>query len=190
MLDSGIEYWKQALEEKPGDFRVAYEYGLTLTLLKRVDELKEFVKYAPIGVGNKSYFLLLAGDDEGVLEFVDEMLGSNPRDELLMINRAIALKRLGRNEDFKSQLLRLDDLIQDKKRIQIGRSAIEAGIAALKNDKTLLLENLRKAIRGGHITIEDTKLYPVFEDYRDDPEFKEVIRESTLDANDNDDTGN
>ena len=80
--------------------------------------------------------------------------------------------------------------MQEKKRIRIGRSAIEAGIAALKNDKTLLLENLRKALRGGYITLEDVQLFPVFEDYRDDPEFKELIRESTLDVNDSDDTEN
>lgn len=187
-FENALKYWEQALEETPRDTRVAYEYGKTLALLKRVNKLEEFVKNAPIDVVNKSYFLLLAGGDEGVVEFADEMLGSNPRDELLMINRAIALKRLGRNEDLESQLKRLDDLIQDKRRLQIGRSAIGAGIAALKNDKTLLMENLRKAMRDGYITIEDTQLFPVFEDYRDDPEFNEVIRESILDAKDSDDT--
>ena len=89
-----------------------------------------------------------------------------------MINRAIALKRLGR----------VDDMMKDIAYLELnGDTAepnIQAGVAALKGDRKTMFLALKDCL---HSTVspEHLKLFPVFEDYQEDSEFLELIKSSS-----------
>jgi hypothetical protein len=52
--------------------------------------------------------------------------------------------------------------------------AFEAGIAALRRDKEKMLRAIKKAL-GTELTKKSVAKFPVFEDYRDDPDLKALL---------------
>ena len=87
---------------------------------------------------------------------------------LIRVNRAIAMKRLRRVADMNEEL----DFLE-----QNGYTGIPfagAGIAALRQDRHAMFAALDEAFPST-ITVEHLKEFPVFEDYRDDPDFIKLI---------------
>ena len=176
-LSEAIPIWERAHREAPDDMSIAFRYAEALADAGKTEELAKFVPGSPLSFHNKSYFLLRAGSNQEVVDFVDENMAesatvrSSPSDDraIARINRAIALKRLGRTEDMMNDLEFLE---------QNGDTAsanIRAGVAALKGDREEMLVALGECLNET-ISAEDLEVFPVFEDYKDDPAFLEFVK--------------
>lgn len=166
-LEGALRYWKEAFKEHPDDEGIAYSLADVFVRLQRLDQLKEFVVQSPLDGTNKTYFLLRANDNEGVIAVADNVIADDPSDQIARINRAIALKRLGRFEEMENELSIL------KK--QRPRERIQAGIAALRGDKDEMLKLLDINLARRLITTDDVRVFPVFEDYREDKDLLKLL---------------
>ena len=172
----GILMWEKAYSEDPDDTFIAYGYADALANAGKYKELSEFAAAAPLSVQNKTYFFLRAGANQEVIDLATEML-IEPDDEderdsraVSRINRAIALKRLGRTEEMMLDLKALEQNGDTE------RSNIRAGVAALKGDREGMFEALSEALHNT-IAVEHLLEFPVFEEYRDDPDFLRFVEE-------------
>ena len=136
-FQEAIPIWEQIYKKDPHDSDIAYQYAKALAGGGKSEELAEFVLDSPLPAYNKTYFLLRAGRNKEVIEIatksLDELVAvkgrRDPDRAITRINRAIALKRLGRTEEMMADLDFLD---------QNGDTAAEnirAGVAALKGDR-------------------------------------------------------
>lgn len=180
--DEAISKWKEAYENDKESVVIAYAYADALAGANKYDELAAFVTQSPLPPGNKTYFLLKAGQNQQVIEYAEKAL-TNPATvkgtrssgiELVRINRAIAFKRLGRTSEM------WDDLHFLERHGYSRVAAIKAGIAALKGEKEKMISAIKEALPTS-ITKKDLKAFPVFEDYQNDPDFLKLS-----DANDED----
>ena len=169
-LDAAIPLWEQAYREDPGDIAIAYRYADALADAGKDEELTEFVREAPLPVTDRTYFLLRAGQDQDVIDLASVTLaepvaikGRAGGAAYIRINRAIALKRLGRIDEMMADL----DFLEDNGHTD--EANIRAGVAALRGDKGKLLAALNESL---HKTIspKGLRVFPVFEDYRNDPD--------------------
>lgn len=173
-FDEAIPIWKQAFEEDPRNEFIAYQYAGALADAGREKELGYFVHESPLDFSNKLYFLLRAGNNQEVIDLASQSLAetvtveSRDSRDIDRINRAIALKRLGRTDEMMDDL---DFLVRNG---DTAKSNIRAGVAALKGEKHEMIDALRDAL---HKTIQTDELtrFPVFEEYRDDPDFVKFI---------------
>ena len=69
----------------------------------------------------------------------------------------------------------IEDAMKSEPSIKFYVPALKAGVAALRRDKKAMLRALREALNKGYLSVGDVELYPVFEDYHDDPDFKSLI---------------
>ena len=167
---------RQAYEENPNDVSIAYHYADDLANAGMQEELAEFVREAPLHVHNKTYFLLKANKNEEVIELATQtldrpsmiMIGGNVHNDITRINRAIALKRLGRSD---KMLKDLEFLEQSENPLDPN---IKAGIGALKGDRANMFAALNEAL-GKTISPKYLREFPVFEDYQEDPEFLRLL---------------
>lgn len=166
-LQGALKYWREALKEDPEDVGVAWEVADMLARLHQHEELKEFVIKYPIDDSSKTYFLLRANDNQGVIAIANNVLSSNPSDQIARINRAIALKRLGRSEKMENELSILEK--------QRASERTQAGVAALRGDKDEMLRLLDITLARHLITIDDVRVFPVFEDYREDKDLLKLL---------------
>lgn len=174
--DESLPFWIQALQEDPDDESIAERYAEALAILGKNEELSELIKTSSLDAFNRIYYSLRAGRNDDVIALADEYLSERKGGDedfdysraAVRINRAIAYKRLGRMEEMNDELQYLE------KTGASGDINIKAGIAALKKDKEEMMLSLRKAI-GQTLTQRDLKVFPVFEDYRDDRDFVKLI---------------
>ena len=142
--------------------------------------LRNWAKFVPdsrLPVYNKAYFLLRAGHNPEVIDLVDKSLdesdeikgGPNDDRAIARINRAIALKRLGRTEEMMNDLEFLEH------NGDTADASMRAGVAALKGDREDMLTALGECLNET-ISPEDLEVFPVFEDYQDDPVFVDFVR--------------
>jgi len=176
-LEGALHRWMEALEEDPNNEDLAYLVADTLVRLHRRDELKEFlglrfIAQTPIGSVNKAYFLLHANDNEGVITEADDILTSDSGDQIVRylarINRAIALKRLGRFEEMENELSILEK--------QRPAEDIQAGIAALRQEKGKLISLLEAALDKELLRVDDVRMFVVFEDYWEDKDLLKLLK--------------
>lgn len=178
--DDACEYMKLEVAENKSDSGCAFEYAEILARLKKTNVLKEFIPNSAIEEENKTYFLLFTGDDKAVIKKATSVLKLEQYSFTARINRAIAYKRLGKTDKMNKDLDEIDAISSAvEKRIKGGphQPGIAAGVAALRKDKEKMLEMLNIAFNRSLLSIENLKLYPVFEDYRDDTDFKSFISE-------------
>ena len=180
-FDEAVIAWEQAYQEDPADLHITYAYAKALDDGGKYDELAEFASKSPLmDVGNKTFFLLRAGHNQEVIDLATKNLSntdtiqSNESSEraIIRINRAIALKRLGHTDELTADLNFLDhngDTVA---------SNIKAGVAALRKDRKAMFDALKECL---YKTISPTQLsvFPVFEDYQDDPEFRDFVVNSS-----------
>ena len=181
-FSKAIPIWEQAFNEDPTGRFIADGYADALAAAGKDEELAEFVSEAPIAIHNKVYFLLRAGRNQEVIDLATTALSEpsttersrSEHREYVRINRAIALKRLGRRDEMMADL---DFLEQNGDPREVN---IRAGVAALRGDKEGMFAALNQAL---HKTITPQQLtqFPVFEDYRDDSDFLELIRSANAD---------
>ena len=179
--DGAISLLQQELVDNPKDSLIAYELGELLALAERKEELRDLARKALFDSANHTFFLLLAEDNEGVLE-VSEVALSQERFEsdisstalITKINRAIALKRLGRSIELEVELSTFPEESHPARK---GMWQITTGLAALANDKEKMLEYMERALRARQITVQQARMYPVFENYWSDEEFSKLLRD-------------
>ena len=178
-LDGAIENMSQAFKENPEDASIALELAKSLSSANKKDDLLEFLKTAPLDAANKSYFMLLANENENVIEIVDRALAANPANplnEFGRINKAIALKRLGKKREMEDEIRRLEASgIMRKPFFSV---VLAAGMSALRNNKADMLKHIKRALLQRQITPINVRTYPVFEDYKEDKELEEILREA------------
>lgn len=168
-LDSASEYMKLEVEENKDDPNLAYDYAEILVKLDKIPTLKEFVPSSAIEEDNKLYFMLFMNDDRQLIDKATDFLQREPSNNITRINRAIAYKRIGKTADMEEDLKEIEEREPNE--------ALKAGIAALRKDKPTMLNMLNIAVDKGLISVAHMKMFPVFEDYRDDEEFKQFIKE-------------
>ena len=175
--EKAIPMLEEAYESDPTNGPIAHQYADTLALAGRLDELADFVPNSPLPVHNKTYFLLRTGRNQEVIDLASEDLQlpvsrkGSERDarEYTRINRAIALKRLGRTDEMRADL---DFLEQNGDTSDLN---IRAGVAALRGDKEKMLTALEESLFKT-ISPDQLMTFPVFEDYQDDPDFARIAR--------------
>ena len=166
-----IPLWEQSYKDYPDNVFIAYQYANALTSANREEELVNFLQNSPLLIHNKTYFLLRIGRNEDVIKLATAILNqpasstSLQEDRaIIRINRAIAFKRLQKMDEMKDDL----DFLEQNGDTQ--RAHLRAGVAALEGDKERMFDALEESL---HKTIapESLKVFPVFEDYQDDPDF-------------------
>lgn len=173
---SACEYMKLEVAENENDSECAFDYAEILAKLGKTAVLKEFIPTSAIDEVNKAYFLLFVGDDKAVIKQATSVLRSaEPGSLVARINRAIAYKRLGRTGKMNKDLDAIEDAMEREKAVEFYVPALAAGAAALRKDKKAMLKTLKRALNKGYLSIEDVKLYPVFEDYYNDADFKSLF---------------
>ena len=174
--DAAIAKWKEAYENDKENEVMAYDYADALADANKIDELAAFVPQSPLPPSSKTYFLLRAKRNQEVIQCAERALsnqgsvnGARSNEiELVRINRAIALKRLGRTTEM------WDDLNFLERHGYARDVAIRAGIAALKGKKEEMISAIREALPNS-LTIKNLKSFPVFEDYRNDEDFLQLF---------------
>ena len=171
-----VPIWEMAYKEDTADAFVAHKYADALADAGKNRELADFVGKSPLNVSNKTYFLLRAGQNEDVIELATRALTAPPTMEnsvedraISRINRAIALKRLGRTDEMMADL---EFLEQNCGTAELN---IKAGVAALRGDKVEMLNALDEALYKT-LSPRDIRVFPVFEEYQGDPEFLRLAR--------------
>lgn len=176
-LDAATKFLRQALEHDPEPESAAFRLSELLLSKGRSAEVAALVTNLPLAPSNKSYFLLRAGDNAGVIAFVTKTLGdsgSDPSDmetPYLIVNRAIAYKRLKRIDEMNADLDALDRMAEAR----TDAIRFKVGIAALRGDKSQLLHYLEEAVESGRLEPSDARVFPVFEDFKDDPDFLTLV---------------
>ena len=176
-LGEAIPIWEQVYAEDPTDSIIAFRYADALADAGRYEELSKLVTEAPLAPYNKAYFFLRAGRNQEVIDLATAILADSASDEsnlqleltILRINRAIAFKRIGRAEDMMADL---DVLDQDG---STAEAFTKAGVAALRGDKREMFSALKESLNKT-ISPKDLEGFPVFEDYREDPDFLKFIQ--------------
>lgn len=177
-LEDACEYMKLEVAENKDDVQCAFDYAEILARLNRIDVLEEFIPNSAIDEENKTFFLLFTGDDAAVVKKATSVLKNIPGSWLARINRAIAYKRLGKTEKMKKDLDAIDEMLNVKERnrsVGFYMTGLAAGAAALRKNKKKMLKMVNIALDRGNLNVENLKLYPVFEDYRNDIDFKAII---------------
>ena len=181
-LDKALTAWEQAYVEDPEDTAVAYSYAEVLANTGEYEILTSFVEHSPLLIEDKAYFLLRAGENEKVIDLTTKALEGRSNTDSRMdfrsaysrINRAIAMKRLGRTTEMEEDLIKLEQSGEP------ALPALAAGVAALRGDKEAMLSAIGK---DGHRSLGPKQLreFPVFEDYRDDPDFRKLLTDAIID---------
>jgi len=172
-LEDALREMKKAYKEDPQDVGVAYELADILARLRRKKELQEFIldEQCPVEDYNKSYFLLHADNNEGAIEMADRALSQEPdggiEDHVARINRAIALKRLGRTEEMEAELKIIEN--------EAPSDFIRTGIAALRNEKGPMLSLLETALKERLLSPDDVEMFVVFGDYWEDEDLLKLL---------------
>ena len=173
--EEAIPKWKQAYEEFPDDEITASKYADALVQAGHIAELEKLIPSLPLPMHRKIYLALKAGMNGDVVDLATEFLqrnahiggGGNEDSDYARINRAIALKRLGRTEEMQEDLRILDEAD--------GRTHpnIKVGVAALRGDKEKFFAELDKVLNKT-ISPKALREFPVFEDYQDDIDFRKL----------------
>ena len=175
--------WKEAAEDEPKDEDIAFSYAEALADAGKNEDLAKYVLDSPLTPSNQTYMLLRAKKYKEVIEIANAALADptlidewDESNEVIRINRAIAFKRLGQVDDMIADLeiLEKDGYSSD--------SRLKAGIAALRGEKEEMMGALVEALHRT-ITPEQLRAYPVFDDFRSDPDFQALLRVSEADRN-------
>ena len=174
--DAAIKTWTHAYEEDPTNKFIAGEYADALVDADLIQELANFIPTSPLPDHSKTYYLLRAKLNQEVIDTATTSL-NKPTNikgdefehrEIIRINRAIALKRLNRTDEMG------DDLDFLEKNGDTENANIRAGVAALRRDKKEMFLALKDALNDT-VSPEHLRVFPVFEDYQDDPDFIKFI---------------
>lgn len=175
-FDAAIPLWQEVYEQDPTDKAVANGYARALADAGRTAELSELLDNSTIDPHNLSYFLLMAGRNQDVVDisarFIRQpsSLDRSSRNEfaIVMINRAIAFKRLDQSDAMSAVLDTLEQFGYDEV------MAIAIAIAALRGNKEQMIALIQERSDGA-FSAQSLRIFPLFEDYQQDPDFVKLI---------------
>lgn len=174
--DKALEMSQKMIDQAPHNSGGHFQKATSLTDLDRLQDAiasyDDAVKYTtdPASVlTSRSNALLMAGNWEKALSDAEKALQIRPHGDVALINRCIALKRLGREEEAKEILQDTLPNIEDK--------YVRACAFAVLGDKENMLRELEAAIREDSAPRVRAKLDPDFADYREDPDFRKLVYE-------------
>ena len=174
-LEEAVLLWKKAHLEDPSDEDITRQYAEALAEAGKDDELAQLVLEADLNIWDKTYLLLRASHNQDVVDLASaeldggvEIMDSSDYDRAVVrINRAIALKRLDRRDE-----MMMDIRVLEESGVTVEPN-IKAGVAALKGERDAMLDAIRTGL-GHSLSPHSLRVFPVFEDYRSDPEFMEL----------------
>ena len=160
-----LEWWKQAYDADNTNPFAAHHAMQILADLGQTEELKKIVAVAPLG-NNATYWHLLAGNDSEVVRIANNELEINPYDLISRINKAIALKRLNRENDKEAELMQLDQQLMDGQVVK-ATARLPCGQALLRSEGTedrcwtyykrpFAHERLHEITLGGSLSLKTT----------------------------------
>ncbi|MQY58157.1 MAG: hypothetical protein GH144_00920 [Clostridia bacterium] len=168
-LEQAADYLKLDTHDNPDDPLCAYDYAWILVELGKTEILKEFIPSSAVDEENKTYFLLFINDDDEVIRQANKVVKSEPGSLIARINRAIAYKRLNKISEMEKDLKEIEE--------REPTESLRAGIAALRKDKREMLKILSVAVDKRILSTAHIKIFPVFEDYHSDEDFKKFVRD-------------
>ena len=179
-----VNAWREAYQEDASNPEIMHGYESALIQAGLNDELATYAMESGQDITHRIYLFLQAGHNQSVIEEATNALsdaseGLTDLDDsaYIRINRAIALKRLGETDSMKVDLEHLKS--NEIEYMRLGGEGSEtpflAGIAALEGNKEEMLDAISKALAVGLLTPRNLQEFPVFEDYRNDEDFKNLI---------------
>ena len=177
-FDKALEISEKMIKEDPQYFSGYFRKGFSLMFLGRfVEAITSYNKALELVAdksveratieGNISNALLITGDLKGALAAAEKALLIYPKDYGIVLNKCIALKRLGKEAEAKQIVTGILPEIQD--------SYIRACAYATLDDKQNMLNELEVAIKQDTKYRVYAKSDPDFTDYREDPEFRRLV---------------
>jgi len=177
-FEKALEMSQNMIKHAAGDFRGYRLKGRSLGYLGRLEDNiashSEALKYTTEKTQAQSDILadrsnvhLIAGNWEEALSDAEKSLQMNPEEYATVLNKCIALKRLGKEEE-------ADKILQDVLP-EIEYNYFRACAFAVLGDKQKMLRELEAAIEEDSANRVDAKFDPDFADYREDPDFQKLV---------------
>lgn len=177
-FEKSLEMSEEMISQAPSDFRGYLRKGSSLVHLNRLEDaiasFSEALQYAADKTDerggvlvSRSNALLIAGNWEEALSDAEKALQINPESRAALINRCMALKELGREEEASKILQDALPEMPDKYH--------RACAFALLGDKENMLKELEAAIEGDSANRVRAKFDPDFAGYREDPDFQKLV---------------
>jgi tetratricopeptide (TPR) repeat protein len=180
-FDKALKMSERMIRTTPTDYRGYLSKGQSLAYLGKLEDAitnyNEALKYTAEKSPEQGIVLtfgsnarLLTGDWEKALSVAEKALLIDPKDNVAMINKCIALKKLDRAEE-ANQILQ-NVLTKDEDKYH------RAGAFAALGDKEDMLKELAGAIEENSAHRVNAKFDPDFADYREDPDFRKLVYEA------------
>jgi len=180
-FEEALKMSEQMIRAAPTDYRGYHERGESLDYLGKLKDAiasyNEALKYTAeksleqdIVLVSRSNVRLLTGDWKGALSDAENSLLIDLEGYEAMINKCIALKNLGREEEANQILKDVLTKTEDKH--------LRACAFAVLGDKENMLKELATAIEEDSRNKVTAKFDPDFTDYRDDLDFRKLVYEA------------
>jgi tetratricopeptide (TPR) repeat protein len=179
-FEKALEMSEKMINLAPDNFRGYRRRGDCLIYLNKICDAitsyEEALKYTTersderaTVLTDRSNVLLMAGKWQEALSDVQKSLEIDPTEHATIINKCIALKKLGKEEEAKK-------ILQDTLP-EIKNKYYQACAFAMLGDKENMLRELKEATKqdGGYRV--DAKAAPEFVEYRKDPGFRKIVYE-------------
>lgn len=179
-FEKALEISERMISQAPNNFSGYWQKGSSLTYLNKVEDAiasyTEALKYTTqkskeqnLILTGRSNVFLIAGKWEEALSDAEKTLQIDPGNYASVINKCVALKKLGREEEAEEILQAVLPEIKYKYH--------RASAFATLGDKKNMLKELKAAIKENSGNRVDSKFDPDFADYREDPDFKKLVYE-------------
>lgn len=144
-IKNSIAVLDDAVKNMPEDSKKLYEFILT----------------------NRSYAFLVDGNWKDALSDAEKVLQKYPKNYVILVNKCLALQKLGREKGSKKILQNILPEVEEK--------YTRAMFFALLGDKKNMLKELEAAIKERRTCKVRAKFDIIWADYRQDPEFQKLV---------------
>jgi len=176
--EKALEMSQKLITQAPSDFRGYWLKGLSLVYLHKLEEAiasfnKAFkytgreTKAQATVLTSRSNAFLITGKWEKALSDIEKVLQIQPKAYVVIINKGIALKKLGKKKESERIIQEILPHIENK--------YTRACAFATLGDKKNMLKELEVAIKEDIGNKVSAKLDPDFAEYQDDPDFRKII---------------
>jgi len=177
-FEKALEISERLIAQAPADFRTYLMKGHSLVNLNRLEDAvaaySHGLKYTTEKpearvtlLTSRSNAFLIGGDWEEGLSDAEKALEISPDEHTAILNKCMALKKLGREEE-------ADKILQDALP-KIESRYSRACAFAMLGDKENMLKELEAAIEEDSWNRVEAKFDPAFVDYREDPDFRKLV---------------
>ena len=179
-FDKALEWSEKMVRQFPDNYLSYYRKGESLSYLNRFQDAvashDEALKYTPekymraAVLTNRANVNLMVGNWEEALLDSEKVLEISPKSYTSIINKCIALKKLGKKEEAEKIL----QTVLPEIKYNYTRACAFATLGEKENMLTELQAMIRELHSKGRVL---AKFDPDFADYRDDPDFRKLVYE-------------